>query len=346
MAARLLDLAGIVLNRQTIPGDTSALRPGGIRIGTPWVTQRGFGDAEIDRLAEIIATLLLACRPFSLTGRLRPQPRAKIDFDLLQEMRLAVRELAANAGIDTDAAVDGYPHFHDLDSEADHDAWLTLEIRGEHARNFLHLATGSNVQALEPDQQQASSVYSADGALLSRAVVEGSSDCFRLHVERAQGRVAAWLRALSDGYVVHDEQDHLSANCLGRWTSGLPAPPICRSCHSTSALTGLNESGRDDKIRYIGHQGRPSGAPLPSFSFMKIRNLDELRLTPLHGLHQQLGARLVDFAGYDMPVWYSSVREEHQAVRNGAGLFDVAHMGVLEFTGPGAGDFLDRDCDQ
>ena len=44
MAARILDLAGIVLNRQTIPGDSSALRPAGIRIGTPWITQRGFGD--------------------------------------------------------------------------------------------------------------------------------------------------------------------------------------------------------------------------------------------------------------------------------------------------------------
>ncbi|HEX2621778.1 MAG TPA: serine hydroxymethyltransferase, partial [Phototrophicaceae bacterium] len=45
-AARILDLVGIVCNRQTIPGDTSALRPSGIRLGTPWITQRGFGEAE------------------------------------------------------------------------------------------------------------------------------------------------------------------------------------------------------------------------------------------------------------------------------------------------------------
>ena len=340
MAARLLDLAGIVLNRQTIPGDTSALRPGGIRIGTPWVTQRGFGDAEIDRLAEIIATLLVACRPFSLTGRLRPQPRAKIDFELLQEMRLAVRELAASAGIDTDAAVDGYPHFHDLDSEADLDGWLTLEVRGEHARNFLHLATGSNVQALVPDQHQASSVYGADGALLSRAVVEGSGDCFRLHVERAQGRVAAWLRALSDGYVVHDEGD-LYGKLPGPVDVRVAGPTDLSQLPVDVSADWPEECGRVDKIRYIGHQIHSSAAPLPSFS-LREPDLDELRVTPLHALHQQLGARLVDFAGYDMPVWYSSVREEHQAVRAGAGLFDVAHMGVLEFTGPGAGDFLDR----
>ena len=71
MASRVLDLAGIVTNRQTIPGDASALRPSGIRIGTPWVSQRGFGDAEIDELGDIIADVLGACVPFSLTGRVR-----------------------------------------------------------------------------------------------------------------------------------------------------------------------------------------------------------------------------------------------------------------------------------
>ena len=52
MAARILDLAGIVCNRNTIPGDTSPFRATGIRLGTPWVTQRGFREPEIDRLAE------------------------------------------------------------------------------------------------------------------------------------------------------------------------------------------------------------------------------------------------------------------------------------------------------
>ena len=67
MAARILDLAGIVVNRQTIPGDTSALRPSGIRLGTTWVTQRGMGSrstekAEIDTLGDIIADVLECLR--------------------------------------------------------------------------------------------------------------------------------------------------------------------------------------------------------------------------------------------------------------------------------------------
>jgi len=61
-----------------------------------------------------------------------------------------------------------------------------------------------------------------------------------------------------------------------------------------------------------------------------------LRRTPLHALHRQLGARLVPFAGFEMPVQYSSILEEHAAVRRAAGLFDVSHMGQIRLSGPGA----------
>jgi aminomethyltransferase len=60
------------------------------------------------------------------------------------------------------------------------------------------------------------------------------------------------------------------------------------------------------------------------------------RKTPLYEAHRALGARLVDFAGWEMPVQYTSVLSEHEAVRNAAGLFDVSHMGEVEFLGPGA----------
>src|SRR5271169_3846321 len=60
------------------------------------------------------------------------------------------------------------------------------------------------------------------------------------------------------------------------------------------------------------------------------------RQTPLYEAHRALGARLVDFAGWEMPVQYTSVLAEHEAVRNAAGLFDVSHMGEVEFRGPGA----------
>ena len=50
---------------------------------------------------------------------------------------------------------------------------------------------------------------------------------------------------------------------------------------------------------------------------------------------------MAPFAGYDMPLWYRSVSEEHTAVRTGAGVFDVAHMGVFDVKGSGAENFLD-----
>ena len=69
-----------------------------------------------------------------------------------------------------------------------------------------------------------------------------------------------------------------------------------------------------------------------------------LRRTPLAGVHERLGARMVEFAGFSMPVHYTSIREEHAAVREAAGLFDVSHMGRFTFEGKDAVRFLDRVC--
>jgi len=62
--------------------------------------------------------------------------------------------------------------------------------------------------------------------------------------------------------------------------------------------------------------------------------------TPLYAAHVAAGARLVDFAGWDLPLHYGSQLEEHRAVRTGCGVFDVSHMGVVDVTGWGAVDFL------
>lgn len=63
-----------------------------------------------------------------------------------------------------------------------------------------------------------------------------------------------------------------------------------------------------------------------------------LKKTPLHPSHLALGARMVPFGGWDMPVEYSGITAEHMAVRTAAGLFDVSHMGEVEIAGPGALD--------
>jgi len=76
--------------------------------------------------------------------------------------------------------------------------------------------------------------------------------------------------------------------------------------------------------------------------------MSEPRKTPLNAFHRRHGGRMVDFAGWDMPVQYRSILEEHKAVRSRAGLFDVSHMGEADVRGPEALRFLQHlvtnDC--
>lgn len=62
----------------------------------------------------------------------------------------------------------------------------------------------------------------------------------------------------------------------------------------------------------------------------------DLKKTPLHAMHKELGGKLVPFAGWHMPIQFQGVIQEHKSVRDGAGIFDVSHMGEIEITGPDA----------
>ena len=337
MAARILDLAGLVCNRNTVPGDTAALRSSGIRLGTPWVTQRGFREPEIDRLAGLIADTLQACIPFSYTGRKRSEPRAKIDFDALQAVKNGVAQLAADAGIDTNAGTVDYPHVYRL--QQDTPQALTLSVRGiGHADPavFLNAALTSDVLALEPGDTQPTAVLTPDGAVMGEGTVELSGDGrYRLHVTHGE-RVAHWLRALSDGFVLFDREDPFAK---------IPGPVDVQIegllAHAPAAAGAKAVA---DKTYFVGQNGAQfAGAksePKPVFTWEEPAE-GALKHTPLHALHKELGAKMAPFAGYEMPLWYSSVSEEHLAVRQRAGLFDVAHMGAFDVTGPAAPAFLD-----
>jgi len=67
-----------------------------------------------------------------------------------------------------------------------------------------------------------------------------------------------------------------------------------------------------------------------------------LRRTPLHAVHVEMGARMVPFAGWEMPVQYTGIVEEHKAVRQAVGVFDISHMGQFIVSGKGAEAFLNR----
>ena len=69
--------------------------------------------------------------------------------------------------------------------------------------------------------------------------------------------------------------------------------------------------------------------------------MDAVKQSPLLDAHLALGARMVPFAGWNMPVQYAGIREEHAAVRTGAGVFDISHMGQFVVEGASATAWLD-----
>ena len=352
IAARILDLAGIVINRNTIPGDRSAATASGIRLGTHWVTQRGFRAPEIESLAEIITRVLKAARPYAYAGRHGPAYRAKIDFDLLEQAKWDVVGLACRADLSPEYCPSGYPHHYfmhkqttDLGGE-----WDVVEIEGNHARGFCNVAMANDVYALNPGECQPTWVLEPDGRLMSSGLLrrpgEGTT-CFHLLVPKAnESRVAHWLRALSDGYVRVDDDDPYVVT---------PGPVVIRrlphevadtwecKCPVAEEFEGEEVGWAYHKPYWIGQRARtdaPGGLEkLPVFAWQEPADLP-LKQTSLYDVHVQAGARVAPFAGWEMPLWYGSAQEEHLAVRRAAGLFDVSHMGLFEFSGDNVHLFL------
>ena len=335
--ARILDIAGIVVNRNTIPGDPSAADPSGIRLGTPWVTQRGLDQADMLRLADIIADLMQAMTPFALEGRKGEARRAKVDFAALEGAKIKARQLAEKAGIDFEPTQHGYPHFYYLDDEPASDGWVAFDLLGERVRQFLDYAVSCDVDAIKPGESLATCLFTPQGSV-EGALARVSDGEFRLSVPSLQaGLAAAWLRDLSDGYVGFD----------GDPSRKLPGPVVVRQSGAASVKKSYQAEPGWSPSRGVGKPyfiGMPDGMgeALPKFEWQDEEGA--LRRTPIYELHKQLGAKLIPFAGWEMPVWYTSVVEEHLATRQAAGLFDVAHMGVYQVEGPDAAVFLDSVC--
>jgi glycine cleavage system T protein len=499
IAARILELCGLVTNKNTIPGDESAADASGIRLGTPWVTQRGLGPEDMDELAGIIHRVLTGIKPFQYTGMTGELPRGKIDLYLLEEMKDAVAQLASRAAAERETRQDGYPHYfwlpklsstkatalldehrHSKAEMAEIDGWQVplhyqgkeeeleaakdsavlfdlcdagiLEVSGARARPFLQEASTNNVAALAPNSSQRSFLLDKDGLLIDDVSIlkldtdERGRERYLVFTNPPNTeRVKAWLRGLSDCYVFFDNDD-IFRKVQGPAVVKDLAETLDRSCRRVAlALTGpeslsvLRRAGAslsdlenhtcrraeiagaevlvhrngltEDEDRYemvvdtdsvcdvwralLESGAKPAGvaarealrldAGLPSYDpqekrpdgvslwrggFASLFHLSktyavgqkpldalrsrvqkeeftweekegELRRTPLYEEHRKLTRKIIPFAGWEMPVWYTTVLEEHRAVRQTAGLFDVAHMGVLEVSGEHAASFLD-----
>ncbi len=338
-AARILDIAGIVVNRNTIPGDTSAVDPSGIRMGTPWVTQRGFKEEEMRQLAEIIYKLLSSTKPYTYAVRKGNLRRSKVDFETLEETKLLTRSLVEKAGIDFKASQHGYPHFYYIDDQfKTKDNLGSVLLKGEHIREFLDYATDVDVSILKLGESCSVKVTTPKG------VGEGWLTCqspyeYLLQIDTENiAMIATWLRSLSDGYVDLMGLDHSQIGIMKK----LPGPIITREVTPIGIPSSLKNNNKEQKPYFLGMDLQKGAHPLPDFQWVEMET--GLKQTPIYEIHRELGAKIIPFAGWEMPVWYSSVIEEHNATREAAGLFDVAHMGVYQAEGADAAAFLDCVC--
>jgi aminomethyltransferase len=146
----------------------------------------------------------------------------------------------------------------------------------------------------------------------------------------------------ADGLVLVERDVDARAACrIVALAEELRALHLVALCCRGDPLVHVAKEGLDlaDTFFRGGHSGANNGhEPLPVTD--RIGAVQTLRRTPLYERHAALGARLVPFAGWEMPVQYTSIVTEHRAVRTSAGVFDVSHMGQLSLAGDGTHDYL------
>ena len=234
IAGRLLDLAGIVVNKNTVRGDTSAVHPSAVRLGTVWMTQLGYDESDMDRLAELMSTLLKNIHPFRYLESKGYVGRGKVDLDLLEEVRAGVDELVASRMGPPTGSVSGYPHFDAYLGERvaapvetgkatlpeagvafiDEPVCGVLEVESERAHYFMQSVGTAGVSALSPGMLTRTFLLDRKGELLDDVLVlrmEDRAEGWRryriLTNQQNHARVRRWFRALSDGYVLFDDAD-------------------------------------------------------------------------------------------------------------------------------------------
>jgi glycine hydroxymethyltransferase len=205
---------------------------------------------------------------------------------------------------------------------------------GPFVRSFVEWLTPSRTTDMADGDVRPITLLEADGRVMTAGwLTRANARSYWLDVPvTAAPRVMTWLRALVDGYVATDDvYGRLHVLDAVRDVGATPGP----------VADVAPEAGPFTKPYFIGAWLRkePAGEALPDFAWCEPENAP-LRKTCLNATHREMGARMVPFGGWDMPVWYTGNLEEHRAVREAAGLFDVSHMGCWDVQGPEAATFL------
>jgi len=361
-AARILELAGIVTNKNTIPGDVITPMATGIRMGTPWFTQRGAGKEQIEELARIIHKVVTNITPFTFSGVRGKLPRGKIDMKILEEAKQEVAALTDTLH-PAPAQRSCYPHFFTTKTR-DEDAYI--KVVGPRAEAFFNNLVTGDLVALNEGETLKTWMLDADANIIDEVVVarfgkrcECRDTGFVLRSNAANaGEVISWLRNNADGYIHFDNTD-VTGKIEGpavveTVAADSPEAALLKDAPATDGklagtsfkeiLKANKEAAAPYKAYFVGMpelvDSFEPAAEAPVFEWKEPEN-PPVKRTKLYDIHKASGGRMAPFAGYEMPLWYTSATEEHNAVRDAAGLFDVSHMGCFEISGPNAVEFLD-----
>ncbi|MBI4833631.1 MAG: glycine cleavage system aminomethyltransferase GcvT [Planctomycetes bacterium] len=337
VASNILDLCGITCNKNALPGDETGTRPRGIRLGTPILSQRGMGKAEMEKVAAIVHKVLTNIKPFKIicsSGRIT---RGKIKLEIMEEARKEVEELARKFPVNKAGSSKAHK------TEA-------IEIIGERATAFLQSLVGINMYELKENAEVAASFLNEKGATISDSTIQRLLDTpegYQHYLVKPEGskadKLMTLLKGLSDGYIFFDEADIYSK---------VEGPVVIKSLRDEEFKSLRVEGAKvnlmfnENKPYFIGQKelikSNKSQVTSKKSEFQE-KPYEGERKTALYEEHLKLTKKnfMIPFAGWSMPVWYTRASEEHQAVREAAGLFDVSHMGKIEIKGPYATRFLD-----
>jgi glycine hydroxymethyltransferase len=336
IGSRILELCGLVCNKNTIPGDKDSSVASGLRFGTVWLTQRGMGPAEMNQIAGMIHRVLTNIHAFIYAGTLGILSRGKIDLPIMEEVRAQVRKLVQRFTPEERAAE--LTNISEITAAA-------LQIRGARAGLFLQGVCTNDMLGMCVGESRETLLADRTGKTIAQAcVTHATPDMLgrdRYILRLSQGnidKIYTWLDALADGYVLFDEE-------IRRKIEG---PVVIEKLAETDAPQSIPDKSDElvvlNKPYFIGQQAlrkKTKVAALKEFTWSSAEAAP--RSSCLYEEHLQHASKqnIVPFAGWLMPVVFSSIAEEHAAVRQTAALFDVSHMGVFEIAGPGVCRLLD-----
>ena len=350
IAANILDLCNITTNKNTIVGDESAAHPTGLRLGTTVLSQQGYTPDDMTTLADLIVKIVEGCQTFTVTTGGGVRGRARIDHDVLEEVRAGVFELTQTEPPDTLPGREG-----PLSLER---PTAGVRVRGERAPVFLQNVVTMDVLPLQPGEHARTHLLDRSGKVFMDVELQrcGDDDAgFPSYVlvtsPTGVPALESWLRGLSDGYLWFDEDLTRKVDgpvAITRDLEVLPKTDVNFEVH-------LEPSERPDATATSCDLGKPwfigrgvldatrATEPVAAEYAWSDPEENGLRRTSLHEIHKEATAshNMVPFAGWEMPVLYTSILDEHRAVRRNGGLFDLAHMGTIEVSGDGATRFLD-----